>query len=171
MDWLDEVRARMKRKNQVLFTKDSALLQDLRMLFDAQHHRAMVLWALEFAEETAGVLQARYPQETRPCEAVQLSRAWAAGKVKMHMAQRAILQAHAVAKEIEPPEDIALCHAVGQACGVVHTAGHAGVPYVRADGAGAQAWPCGVQGAHRGAWAAIHGANGLLAGALSGSAL
>ena len=29
------------------------------------------------------------------------------------------------AKEIEDKEDIAICHSIGQACAVVHTAGHA----------------------------------------------
>jgi hypothetical protein len=43
----------------------------------------------------------------------------------MREAQRAILNCHAFAKEIASPEDIALCHAVGQACGVVHANGHA----------------------------------------------
>lgn len=45
--------------------------------------------------------------------------------MKMPYAQRKILDCHALAKEITSKEDIALCHAVGQACAVVHTAGHA----------------------------------------------
>ena len=52
-------------------------------------------------------------------------RAWAEGKIKMRLAQRKILDCHAFAKELDSKEDIALCHAVGQACAVVHTAGHA----------------------------------------------
>ena len=47
------------------------------------------------------------------------------GKIKMRLAQRKILDCHALAKELDSREDIALCHAVGQACAVVHTAGHA----------------------------------------------
>lgn len=43
----------------------------------------------------------------------------------MPVAKRAILDCHAVAKEIDDKEAIALCHAVGQACAVVHTVGHA----------------------------------------------
>lgn len=43
----------------------------------------------------------------------------------MPMARHAILQAHAVAKEMGSLEDIVLCHAIGQACGVIHTKGHA----------------------------------------------
>ena len=35
------------------------------------------------------------------------------------------MDCHAFAKEIDKKEDIAICHAIGQACAVVHTAGHA----------------------------------------------
>ncbi|MCB6900447.1 hypothetical protein LI036_10025 [bacterium 210917-DFI.7.65] len=45
--------------------------------------------------------------------------------MKMPLAQRAILDCHALAKEISDRADQAVCHAVGQACAVVHTAGHA----------------------------------------------
>lgn len=53
----------------------------------------------------------------------------AQGKIKMPAAQRAILDAHAVAKEIDDPVYEAYCHAVGQAGSTVHTGGHAiGLP-------------------------------------------
>lgn len=125
MDWLEEVKEKQKRRNQVLFGKDSEYLLDLRMLFETQSHTVMTLWALDFAEETVELLKERYPEETRPEEALNAARDWAAGKVKMRFAQRKILDCHAVAKELSSKEDIALCHAVGQACAVVHTAGHA----------------------------------------------
>lgn len=125
MHWSEDVAAKIKRKNQVLFGKDSAFLQDLRMLFEEQDHRVMALWALDLAAETVAQLKAKYPDETRPEEALAAAQAWAEGRVKMRFAQRKILDCHAFAKEIDSPEDIALCHAVGQACAVVHTAGHA----------------------------------------------
>lgn len=43
----------------------------------------------------------------------------------MPVAKRAILDCHAVAKEISSTADIARCHAIGQACATVHTKGHA----------------------------------------------
>ncbi len=125
VDWLDDVKIRIKRNNQILFAKNSGFLQDLALLIRQQHHQAMVLWAFEFADEAVETLLERYPSEERPRQAVLASKAWAAGKVKMREAQRAILNAHAFAKEISSQEYIALCHAVGQACGTVHTAGHA----------------------------------------------
>ena len=125
MDWLNEVQNRIKKGNQILFSKKSEFLADLTALIQEQNHRTMVLWAFELADETVQKLLERYPNEKRLSAAVPVSKAWAAGKVKMPVAQRAILQAHAVAKEIDSLEDRALCHAVGQACGVVHTSGHA----------------------------------------------
>ena len=125
MNWIDEAAAKLKRKNQVLFTKDSEYLQDLAALFQGQAHRVMALWAFDLAAESVAELEEKYPGETRPREALGAAREWAAGRVKMRFAQRKILDCHAAAKEITSKEDIAACHAVGQACAVVHTAGHA----------------------------------------------
>ena len=125
MEWLDEVRIRLKKRNQVLFVKDMEYLQDLTMLFRDQSHRTMVLWALDLAAESVAKLEEKYPDDNRPREALEAARAWAAGMIKMWPAQRKILDCHAFAKEIDSREDIALCHAIGQACAVVHTAGHA----------------------------------------------
>ena len=123
--WFAEVKAKAKRKNQILFSKDSLLLTDLCQLIAQANRRALILWALELAEETARELAGKYPEDPRPREAIAASRAWASGEIKMPIAKQAILNCHAMAKELADPADIARCHAVGQACSVVHTAGHA----------------------------------------------
>ena len=123
--WLAEVCAKAKRHNQILFSKDSLLLDDLRHRIGLANRRALILWALELAEETARELAEKYPEDHRPREAIAASRAWASGEIKMPIAKQAILNCHAIAKELADPADIARCHAVGQACSVVHTAGHA----------------------------------------------
>ena len=123
--WLAEVKAKAKRKNQILFSKDSLLLTDLRLLIGQANRRALVLWALELAEETARELAEKYPEDHSPREAIAASGAWASGEIKMPIAKREILNCHAMAKELTAPADIVRCHAVGQACSVVHTAGHA----------------------------------------------
>ncbi|HIZ54683.1 MAG TPA: hypothetical protein H9671_00555 [Firmicutes bacterium] len=89
----------------------------------------MVCWAFECVGEPLQILKTHYPDEKRPETAVRLSMAWAEGKIKMPEAKKAILQVHAAAKEIADPADIALCHAVGQACATVHVESHAiGLP-------------------------------------------
>ena len=101
------------------------VLTDLRQLIVHANRRALILWALELAEETARELAGKYPEDPRPLDAIAASRAWASGEIKMPIAKRAILNCHAMAKELADPADIARCHAVGQACSVVHTSGHA----------------------------------------------
>ena len=123
--WFAEVKAKAKRKNQILFSKDSLLLTDLCQLIAQANRRALILWALELAEETARELAGKYPEDPRPREAIAASKAWASSEIKMPIAKQAILNCHAMAKELADPADIARCHAVGQACSVVHTVGHA----------------------------------------------
>ena len=74
--WLAEVKAKAKRKNQILFSKDSLLLTDLRHLIGQANRRALILWALKLAEETARELAEKYPEDHRPLEAIPASRAW-----------------------------------------------------------------------------------------------
>lgn len=124
MDWKTELNEKYKRKNQILFSKDSAFLSDLNMIIGEQNHKTLVLWAFDFAELAVELLEERYPNEERPKTALELSKKWAKGETKMPIAKRAILDCHAVAKEIADEECIALCHAIGQACSVVHTVGH-----------------------------------------------
>lgn len=125
MEVPEELQKNLARRRKVLFDKNSPFLQDLAALLRETSHRAAVLWALELAEETVCLLEEKYPDEPRPREALLAARAWTAGKVKMRFAQQKILACHALAKELASAEDVALCHAVGQACAVVHTAGHA----------------------------------------------
>lgn len=123
--WLAEVKAKAKRRNRILFDVNNPLLAELRELVASANRKALILWALELAEETVRELEIRYPGDQRPREAVKAARAWAAGEIKMPLAKRAILDCHAMSKELADPADIARCHAVGQACSVVHTVGHA----------------------------------------------
>lgn len=124
MDWMDEVSVRLKKKNQILFTKNSEYMQDLALLFETQSHKVLVLWAFDFAAESIARLEEKYPEERRPREAMEAAKAWAFGNIKMPLAQRKILDCHRFAREIDHKEDIAICHSIGQACAAVHTGGH-----------------------------------------------
>lgn len=125
MNWKETLEKRIKARRQILFSKDDEEIVSLALLIDETPRKAVVLWALELAEEMVQVLEEKYPFEERPRIALTTTRMWASGKVKMPAAKRAILDCHAVAKEIDSTVDIARCHAIGQACGTVHANGHA----------------------------------------------
>ena len=52
--WLDKGKAKARRGNQILFSKDSLLFRELTPLIQAQNRRTVTLWALDLAEEAVG---------------------------------------------------------------------------------------------------------------------
>jgi len=83
-----------------------------------------VMWALDCAKLTLKEFEEKYPDERRPRTCLELCEAWARGKIKMPIAKQAILDSHAVAKEIDDSEYGALCHAIGHAGAAVHVETH-----------------------------------------------
>lgn len=130
MTMFADVEQKLKKKNTVLFSRESECLQELRGLIERQKHRALVLWALDCAQIPLAQFEEAYPDERRPRTALELCEAWSRGKIKMPAAKRAILDAHAVAKEIDDRVCGALCHAIGHAGATVHVETHAlGLPF------------------------------------------
>lgn len=124
-----DVEIRIKKKNKLLFSRDSRCLQELIKLIQLQNHRTLVMWALDCAKLPLEQFESKYPQEPRPRKCLELCEDWARGKIKMPAARKAILDAHAVAKEIDNSEYSALCHAIGHAGATVHVETHAlGLP-------------------------------------------
>lgn len=122
---ITDVREKYKRKNQILFNRESSCLQPLLEAFRAQKRRTLVLWAFASMQEPLKILRSRYPEEHCWDIAESVCWDWACGKVKMPVAKAAILEVHRVAKSLENSVDCALCHAVAQACSSVHTEAHA----------------------------------------------
>lgn len=120
-----DVEIKLKKRNQMLFSRDSQCLQELIKLIQLQNHRTLVMWALDCAKLTLEQFEARYSYERRPRICLELCNAWARGKVKMPIAKHAILDSHAVAQEINNSEYGALCHAIGHAGATVHVETHA----------------------------------------------
>ncbi len=116
---------KLKRRRALLFSRESLCLQPLLQALRQESRTTVVLWALTCAEAPAAVLEARYPEDPRPRQALALAAAWAAGEIKMALPRRAILDLHAMAKTLSDPADAARCHAVAQACSAVHTEAHA----------------------------------------------
>ena len=124
-----DVEIKLKKRNKMLFSRESQCLQELIKLIQIQNHRTLVMWALDCAKLTLEQFEAKYPDEQRPRTCLELCEAWARGEIKMPKAKRAILDSHAVAKEIDDSEYGALCHAIGHAGASVHVETHAlGLP-------------------------------------------
>ncbi len=120
-----DVEYKIKKRNQILFSRDSDCLHELRMLICEQKHLTLVLWVFECMKDALDILMLEFPQETAFINAYDTSYAWASGKVKMPIAKKAILECHAVAKRIDNACYIALIHAIGQGCSTVHVDTHA----------------------------------------------
>jgi hypothetical protein len=130
-----DVEIKLKKRNKILFSRESQCLQELKKLIQLQNHRTLVMWALDCAKRPLEQFEAKYPNEKRPRICLELCDAWAKGKIKMPIAKRAILDAHAVAKEIGDNEYGALCHAIGHAGATVHVETHAlGLPFYELTG-------------------------------------
>ncbi len=124
-----DVETKLQKGNKMLFSRDSLCLQGLIQLMQLQKHRTLVMWALDCAKITLQQFEAKYPDEHRPRVCLELCEAWSRGKIKMPIAKHAILDSHAVAKEINDNEYGALCHAIGHAGATVHVETHAmGLP-------------------------------------------
>lgn len=120
-----DVYQKLKKGRKILFTRDSSCLQKLIRLIELQKHRTLVMWAFDCAQIPLKLFEKKYPTENRPRIALEMCNAWARGEVKMPVAKKAILDAHAVAKGIEETVYIALCHAIGHVGATVHVETHA----------------------------------------------
>jgi hypothetical protein len=125
-----DVEIKLKKRNKILFSRDSQCLQDLIKLIQLQNHQTLVMWALDCAKVPLEQFEAKYSDERRPRTCLELCEDWASGKIKMPVAKQAILDSHAVAKEINDSEYGALCHAIGHAGATVHVETHGlGLPF------------------------------------------
>ena len=95
-----DVEIKIKKRNKMFFSRDSQCLQELIKLIQIQNHQTLVMWALDCAKLPLEQFEAKYPDERRPRTSLELCEAWARGKIKMPIAKRAILEAHAVAKKM-----------------------------------------------------------------------
>jgi len=125
-----DVDIKCKKRNKLLFSRDSACLQELIKLIQMQNHRTIVMWALDCARLPLEQFEAMYSEEHRPRTCLKRCDEWARGKIKMPIAKQAILDSHAAAKDIDDSAYGSMCHAIGHAGATVHVETHAmGLPF------------------------------------------
>ena len=77
-----DVEIRLKKKNKILFSFDSACLQELIALMEIQNKRVLVLWAFECVLKPLEIFEQQYPNELRPRNAYDMCQQWASGMIK-----------------------------------------------------------------------------------------
>jgi hypothetical protein len=88
-------------------------------------HRLLALWAAQCAEHVLEHFAQKYPNDDRPCRAIDAARAWASGKIRCGVARTAALAAHAAARDAQDPAARAAARAAAHAAATAHMAGHA----------------------------------------------
>src|SRR5215212_4689943 len=86
-------------------------------------HRLLALWAAACAEHVLPRFAWVQPSDPRPRQAIEHTRAWARGEIKMSQARAAAGAANAAAKELSGAARHA-AYAAGQAAAVAHVAAH-----------------------------------------------
>lgn len=123
--WEDDVKRKYEKGNKILFTRDSKVLEELLKLMRETNHRTLVYFSFYCIKAIVDYLEKKYPNDTRPRVAYEKCISWSKGDIKMSEAKKALLEVHAMAKDIDNLSDIALCHAIGQGCAAVHVETHA----------------------------------------------
>ena len=91
-------------------------------LTDSDHH-LLALWAANCAEHVLYLFEQANPNDKRPRQAIELTRAWVKGEITMKQAHKAAFISNAAAKGMpDPAKFVAL--AAGQAVAVAHVAAH-----------------------------------------------
>jgi hypothetical protein len=91
-------------------------------LTDTDHH-LLALWAASCAEHVLHLFESAQPDDPRPREAIENSRAWVRGEVKMMQARAAGGHAMGAARNLRGAARHA-AYAAGQAGAVAHVAAH-----------------------------------------------
>ncbi len=86
-------------------------------------HRLLALWAAACAEHVLHLFELVRPSDPRPRHAIEQTRAWTRGEIKMSQSRDAAGHAQAAARELSGPARHA-AFAAGQAAAVAHVAAH-----------------------------------------------
>ena len=89
----------------------------------ASNHRLLALWAAACAEHVLHLFESVQPSDPRPRQAIEQTRAWASGEIKMSQARAEAGAANAAARDLSGAARHA-AHAAGQAAAVAHVAAH-----------------------------------------------
>jgi hypothetical protein len=87
------------------------------------NHQLLALWAADCAEHVLHLFESVQPSDPRPRQAIEQTRAWVRGEVRMSQSRTAAGHAQAAARELQGSARHA-AFAAGQAAVVAHVAAH-----------------------------------------------
>jgi len=99
--------------------------ESLEAMVKSTDQRTLALWAAECAEHVLSYFEERYPDDPRPRAAIEASRAWARGEIRVGQARTAALCAHAAAREAIDGAARQAARAAGHAAATAHVGRHA----------------------------------------------
>ena len=106
---------------------DSPYIVSLMRLIETQSKQTIAAWCLDYAQaHILPIFERRCPGDTRPRMALDASRDWFMGKLKLKDVRHIILkECHAAARELDhDPAAQAAARACGQAAACFHTPTH-----------------------------------------------
>jgi uncharacterized protein GlcG (DUF336 family) len=86
------------------------------------NHHKLIKWARECSEHVLSLIGENI--DNRLVHALKIAKEWENENVKVGVAMKASLDAHAVARESSNPISIAVAHSIGQAVATAHMADH-----------------------------------------------
>ncbi len=86
-------------------------------------HRLLAMWAADCAEHVLQLFESAQPSDPRPRQAIEQTRAWARGEIRMSQSRDSAGHAQAAARDLSGAARHA-AFAAGQAAAVAHVAAH-----------------------------------------------
>lgn len=117
----------MAKLRKMLGKADSPYIISLMKVIETQSKETISKWCLDYTEEhILPIFEKHCPGDARPHKALEVSRRWFEGKVKLPEVKNIILnECHAAARELEDnPAAQAAARACGQAAACFHTPTH-----------------------------------------------
>lgn len=118
----NSVSVRGKKYKFSLAYKDKLLVE----LMSKTDHKTLAVWAIDCVERVLPYFEEKYPEDTRPRNAIKTLRNWIkTGVFKMSVIRKASLDSHAAARETgEDNPARSAARAAGQAVATAHVPAH-----------------------------------------------
>ncbi len=116
----------MAKKRKMLSDWQADYIQSLMGVIETQSKITLVNWAVEYSSDILLPLWIKYyPDDLRPQAALDGSRSWLTGEIKLPEAKKLILECHQAARDSdENPVAQAAARAIGQSASTIHSARH-----------------------------------------------